>query len=360
MIRLAIILGITYSFTSAFATDNKYYYLGLQTHYGFIIEHSREVSKISKSKPWGFQMDFGWHYATEKAWSYCHCFPKTGFMLSYFNFNNRSVLGSGFGVTPYIEPFLSAHKSFSISIKAGLGLIYLNNVYHPLTNPENNFYSMSISALLHGSIAFQYRIIENFSLKTALNYNHISNGSLKQPNKGINFPLASIGVDYTFGSPLVFPPLEKDDYNIEYKKRFSIRVSPYFTTKEISKEDKKQYPIFGAAAKVSYLVGRLSAISTGLDYTWDSSLAELAIGENINDSSRNRLSLTLGHELLIGKVNFYQDLGIYLYSPYKPLDAVFQRYGIEYFIIKNLSLGVNLKAHRHVADFLDFRATISF
>jgi hypothetical protein len=347
-------------FKSALASDNKYFYLGFQSHYGFIIEHSREVSRISKSKPWGVQIDLGWHLASEKAWNYCYCFPKTGLMLSYYNFENRSILGSGVGVTPYIEPFLSAHKSFSISIKAGLGLIYLNRVYHPITNPENNFYSMSISALLHGSVAFQYKIKDNLSLKTAINYNHISNGSLKQPNKGINFPMASIGVDYTFGSLLIFNPINKEEYETADKRRLVYRISPYFTFKEISKEDKKQYPIIGTSSKVSYLVGRLSAISGGFDFTWDSSLSEQAKLDNIEDTSPYRISLTIGHELLIGKINFYQDLGVYAYSPYKALDPIFQRYGIEYFIFKNISIGVNLKAHRHVADFLDFRTTISF
>ena len=103
----------------------------------------------------------------------------------------------------------------------------------------------------------------------------------------------------------------------------------------------------------------MSALSAGVDWVWDGSVSELIKQQELENKNPNRLALTFGHELLIGKVNFYQQLGVYLYSPYKAIDPVYQRYGIEYFIKPKLSFGLNLKAHRHVADFIDFRVTFS-
>jgi hypothetical protein len=337
---------------------SRFPFIGIRSHYGFIIQHSKEVAGISDSNPWGVEIDLGWHHTSEKTWQYCFCYPRSGFMLSYYNFNNPEVLGNGYAVIPYIEPFLSADKPFSISIRAGLGLVYLDNVYHHETNPENNFYSTQISFLALVNFGLNYRVHKNLNLRIAGNYNHISNGSIKQPNKGINFPTASIGVDYTF-SEVNFPIRKKEDYRVEGEKGSTFRISPFFTLKEISKEDKKQYPVFGVTARYSYLLGRMSAITGGIDWVWDGSIKERIEQNNILNSDHKRFAITVGHELLIGKVNFYQELGVYLYSPYAAKDPVYQRYGIEYFFSRKISAGVNLKAHRHVADFMDIRVTFS-
>ena len=166
------------------------------------------------------------------------------------------------------------------------------------------------------------------------------------------------GIDYLFEQP-TFPLRKREDYKTDQIKTSSIRLSPFFTLKEISKEDGKQYPVMGIASNYSHLVGRMSAFTAGVDWVWDGSVKELIKQQELDNKNPNRFALTFGHELLIGKVNFYQQLGVYIYSPYEAIDPVYQRYGIEYFIRPKLSFGLNLKAHRHVADFIDFRVTIS-
>lgn len=42
----------------------------------------------------------------------------------------------------------------------------------------------------------------------------------------------------------------------------------------------------------------------------------------------------------------------------QPAD-VYQRYGLMYRINRHVSVGINIKAHGHVADFLDARAGLS-
>ena len=72
------------------------------------------------------------------------------------------------------------------------------------------------------------------------------------------------------------------------------------------------------------------------------------------------LAVNVGNEFLFGRFNFYQQLGIYLYAPYERVDAVYQRYGLSYRVIDNLIFGINIKAHRHIADFMDFRLGYMF
>ncbi|MFO7658430.1 MAG: hypothetical protein R6W78_15340, partial [Bacteroidales bacterium] len=72
------------------------------------------------------------------------------------------------------------------------------------------------------------------------------------------------------------------------------------------------------------------------------------------------IALLAGHELILGRFNFYQQLGVYIYSPFIRKDPVYQRYGLNFNITKNNFVGISIKAHRQVADFLDFRTGISF
>lgn len=338
--------------------NREFFFVGLGTHYGFIIPHSEKIKSISHSNPRGLELDIGWHLTGENAWQYCYCYPRTGLMISYFDYDNPEILGRSFILTPYIEPFFSAGSHFSASVKTGIGIAYLDNIYDPVTNPENHFYSTHFSFLLFMNFSLNYRLNDNINFRAGGYYNHISNGGNSQPNKGINFPTASLGIDY-YPESSSFPARSREDYHKEEDRSSAFRFSVFFTLKEISKDDRRKYPVYGISPKYSYQVGRLSAVSGGFEFVSDGSLKQQITEYDIADSDHIRLSLFAGHELLIGRFNFYQELGIYIYSPWKAKDPVYQRYGLEYFIHKNLLAGASFKSHRHVADFLDFRISYS-
>ena len=356
--KLALLLTLFWLDGFAYEHQSRHPHIGFRSGKGFIIQHSRDVASISHSNPWSLEFDLGFHYATERAWNYCNCFPRAGLTLSYFNYNNPDVLGNGYGIMPYIEPFLTPEKPLSISLRAGLGLVYLDNVFHPINNPENHFYSTKISFLAHANISLNYRINQEYLVKLSANYNHISNGSIKQPNKGINYPMVSVGVDYNFSNP-DFTSHEFTNYSQDEIGGSFLRISPYFTLKETSKDDMSQYPIMGLSVRYGWKLRRLSSFTVGIDGTWDGSVRQRIREEGIDGSDHKRLAVALGHDLLIGRVLFYQQVGAYIYSPYKPRDPIYQRYGIAYHVARNIYVGLNLKAHRHVADFLDFRVTFT-
>ncbi|NRA92289.1 MAG: acyloxyacyl hydrolase, partial [Psychroserpens sp.] len=57
----------------------------------------------------------------------------------------------------------------------------------------------------------------------------------------------------------------------------------------------------------------------------------------------------------LGRVTFSQQIGVYYYNDYRITDDIYQRYGLNYNFSRHIFAGFNLKAHRHVADFFDFR-----
>ena len=243
-----------------------------------------------------------------------------------------------------------------------MGPTYLNNVFDSVSNPENKFYSTRISFIVHGNFGLNFKFTERFFVRLAAGFNHISNGGIKNPNLGINFPTASIGFEYNF-NPLPFVDHTKDKTLklIEYKHRFDFAI---FATGKTAIKGHERYPVYGITSGFSYVIGRQHAISIQSEFTIDLADRQEIRRDSLMNSNNfidhKYFALLAGHELILGKFNFYQQLGIYVYSPFDRRDMVFQRYGLNFYLIKNIFIGINLKAHREVADFLDFRAGVSF
>ena len=65
--------------------------------------------------------------------------------------------------------------------------------------------------------------------------------------------------------------------------------------------------------------------------------------------------ITDRHEFWLGKVTFGQYLGAYVYDDFPVNDWWFHRWELDFQITSFLYAGFGLKAHRHIADYLDLK-----
>lgn len=325
--------------------------VGFAVQRGFIIPHSESIRSISNSNPYAFEANFSWHFRDVKAQSYCNCFPRAGISLMYINFDNPEILGRGYTLAPYVEPFIALAKKWDASVRFSAGAAYLDNIYHPENNPENLFYSTHFSYILTLNVALNYQALPHWSLRLTGNYNHISNGGNKQPNKGINFPTVALGVDYIF-KPVEFTKASVYQDNIGSSKN-SIRAVLLGTGKTSDITGKRKL-LYGVNVTYGRKISRMSNFTAGTEYVNDATVKE-SVQTGDNSPDHKRISALVGHELEVGKFRFSQQLGVYIYSPAKAKDPVYQRWGLDFYFNRHIFTGLNLKAHRHVADFLDFR-----
>lgn len=331
--------------------------IGLRSHYGFILPHSKSIKEISYSRPWGIDADISWLLLNENAWNYCFCYPRMGFTISYTNFDNPEILGNAFGLNYFVEPFLTYRRKLNFSYRAGLGIVYLDNPYDPGNNTDNLFFSTHFSFLLLLNISLNYKINDRLNTRLSGYYNHSSNGGIKEPNKGINFPTISIGIDYMVEN-YSLPDREKKNIQL-YERKTSFYGIVGGTAKTYSTEEQDRYPVFVLEAGVSRVVARMNEIKLGIEYTADYTIHEKFQRDN-NSKHFGQSGILIGHGLLIGRFTFSQILGIYLFNPRDNDTDIYQRYGLTYHINKHLFAGVNLKSHLHVADFLDVRVGWKF
>jgi len=329
--------------------------IGIRTHYGVILPHSEEIRSISFSRPRGAELELSRQLLRKQYWQYCSCYPRIGISAGYFSFDNPQILGNALSAIAFVEPFMAAPARWSVSYRLGAGLSYLNRVFHPIDNPLNLFYSTPISFNLLMNVSLNYRLNPQLTLRVHGNFNHISNGGLKQPNSGINFPTMGIAVDYT-PEKFSFPIFEQTNWREEYQQFWQYRVATYTTAKTAERNDDRRYWIWGLTADVSRRVGRLSAVGVSAETTIDYSLKEWLHRYKPQRAHQFiRAAALLGHELLIGRFGFAQQLGVYVYAPYKAMHPVYQRYELTYKAPNGMFFGMNLKAHTRTADFMDLR-----
>lgn len=336
------------------------YIIGLNGQYGFIIPHSNELKEISKGNPWGLSMDGSKLFNSDKTWSNCNCYSKIGLSFNYYNYNNPDQLGNSYNLILFAEPYLGFKKRVHTTLRAGMGITYLDQVYDEITNPENLFYSSPISFILILQLKLNYKIDPHYTIYLSGNYNHISNAAVSKPNKGMNFPTLGAGLEYTI-HPVA---LEKKNVESELDRKQFFKYARVFwnirTVPETIEYPEKYEIMIGLEAGIMKRLSGINGLMTGFEYSYDGLFKE-EIKRNDLDFTPHLFSLHLGHFFIFGKFTFTQQFAWYVYKSY-PFNNhdFFQRYGIYWQFGKLINCGFSLKSHGHVAEYMDVRMGIVF
>jgi hypothetical protein len=260
----------------------------------------------------------------------------------------------------FAEPFFNAHNRVAFSLRAGLGVNYQSQPYDSLDNPLNIAYSTRFAFAALINLSANIRISDHVKLVLAANYNHISNGGVKLPNKGLNYPSFSAGLDYSFHKSH-FTRIrdlgdEKDDFQRQWRKEMGL----YFGFRGIT-DDENLYYVYGLYSQFAWQFSRVLALPVGLDYSHDrAEMARSEIYPSISSRAANKLSLYTGFDYLLGKLSLSFNLGGYLYSPDRISVWLYQRYIVRVNVYKFIVAGLSLKAHGHIAEYFDLRIGASF
>ena len=317
----------------------------LEGQRGFIIPHSEELIPIAQSDPKGMQLSFERLFLGRDAWSACNCFHYVGVNFSYHDFRNPDILGQAMTLSGSFEPVLWRGERWQVTIKTAIGISYLTKVYDEIKNPENTFFSSHVSFLMSVSPKIRYRLSENLSTRLSFNYNHISNGGQKQPNRGMNFPMRGLGFSYA-AKNYGFPTYEPD----ELSKKASLLLDLNATLRDNPIGDGR-VDSFGISADIGYPISYLNAFGVGLEANWDMAVKKQYDGKAFIPG------FYIAHHLLFGKFDFTQRMALYLHKPkgYQSDRSFYQRYIINYQLPGNLKVGIGMKVHGHVAENIEMR-----
>jgi Lipid A 3-O-deacylase (PagL) len=331
--------------------------ISIKPQYGLILPHSSKVEHLSHTNPFGVEIDYSWLMLKDKNWQQCNCFSKAGISFSYVNYANPEIVGSSYNIIGFAEPFFIRSNRFLFSARIGFGASYLDKIYDSEDNPENTFFSTHLSFIAHIDINAYYQLSNRYSLMSYVKYNHISNGGVKQPNYGMNFPMFGLGLSYYPSGKVVFPDRKKGEFVSEYF--FNI-----YTFGMIKKINENEYfpeettYVFGLYGLAGKTISKVNGFSIGVEYINDGGAKEEIARKGLALDHQN-VSGLIGHHLLFGKFDFSQYWGTYIYARYKS-DNFYQRYSLSYKFTKHILGGVTLKAHGDIADSFHILIGVSF
>lgn len=353
------------------ATINRPYNVyALRLNYGAVYAHSKFVENTAGAHPRGFDFEYSKQLTDKEKWEYYRCYPRTGLLFSYCNFNTP-ILGKAFTLAYFIEPNYRIGRNACFFLRAAGGLSYLTNPHDSIKNPVNQSYSLPVNAYLSIGVGLNYSISKNVAVSAMASFQHNSNGGFELPNHGINYPTASLGIKYSLQNNAL--PVYKKEHIQSYRgSKLNYDAGLYYSPKSGYNmvngrwvNSRKQ--LAGGFVQLSKRVSALDAITVMVEAYHDGGLASIKklLGDN---TSNNMVGLMLGHEFIFRRIFFSQQLGYYLYKDTKdfsrlynqPFPAVYHRWGLRYKLNDHLYAGFNLLVHKQVADFIDVRLQYRF
>jgi hypothetical protein len=325
--------------------------LTLNSHYGFIFAHSADVENTAGSRPLGFALEHSTLKFDSASYNFARCYPHSGFGVVYFDYDNE-ILGHSVSATYFLEPTFALTQRLFFAPRGSAGLSFLTNPYHPTRNPDNNSYSLPVSVFLHVGLAVNYQLTKKFGIHAAANYLHISNGGIKDPNKGINWPTANVGIRYQLNDNQFKRQSYAPSKTVSKFRRLDLGL--YTSSKIVAKGEKQRLFVPGAFVGYHQQLNHLHTIGLVADAHLDYSLAEKQKRAGV-PLYFHFVSFAINHEFLMGRLTFWQQAGYYVLPPDDSFISWYHRWGLNYNLTENLSIGVSLKAHLHVAHFADLR-----
>lgn len=317
--------------------------------FGFIIPHASDLKPFAGTYPYTLQLGWQTMPTAQNYWDACNCFHYLGVEFSYVNFNNPEVLGEAYILSGSFEPVLWRKGRFSLSLHTGLGASWITKVYDPDTNPLNRFFSNHLSFLLFLAPIIEYRFATDWSMNLGYYYNHISNGGQKQPNRGMNFPQAAIGLSY-FLQQAELPEYPK----LRPERKFHFWLEGGATTRKtgIGNDRKMVYNLAGGSYRP---LTAFNALGAGVETGVDNSV------KYYTDGDKYTLAPFISHHFLLGRFDFSQRMAVYIARPGDSESfSLYQRYVLLFTPGKRLGIGSSLKAHGHRAQNLDLRMSWRF
>lgn len=304
-----------------------------------------------------------------KDWHHELKFPGFGMNMKYLYLGEpQKNLGNAVGITSFLELNISQKKRYSTQFLIGTGLAYNNRIYNIVDNNLQN----AISTHWNNITCFEYKfsrpISNKYTLYLGLGMTHISNGSYKAPNLGLNYFSVLMGMSHNN-----FNVLKRDSLSTIFQKQFIIGINYGYAIREHELSGGPKFAVQNMNLELGYKYKKYKVIKIGLDgehHSFSSYvIAHDLKAENIKSAFNAglRFHLFAGHEWYIGPISLETRLGyqfrrnaVWAGAPiYSKL--IFQ-YHIPVKFISGLSFatGVSLKAIWADAEYMNLIAGLRY
>ncbi len=359
---LTICLGCLSMVTQAQDMVNPWQGFGIETHSltGKVFKHEAKFTLPIPDITTGIDINFISHTYGRKAWEQRRHYPRIGFAITGINYGIDSVYGKVFGFYPNITLPLLSGKKLEWTLRLGNGVGYVTKQYSRV-NPVNTT-NVAVSSRLNDFILFisdaNYHVNKHWDVKAGAFITHISNGSVRKPNLGINVTGVSAGITYF---PVTSRParLERDLKPLSNRYLLQLRYGMSLVSSNTA--GGPLYPVYVGTGYVSRRWHSHNKAFAGLDYSYHKNIYtqlrdnRLEAGNEAQQSYKS--AIIAGNEFMLGRVGISVQAGVYLNHAYRHREDVYEKVSAIYYFalkergpIKEFFLFTSLKSHLNVAE----------
>ena len=284
--------------------------------------------------------------------------PRLGVFFSYIDMGNADILGESMHLGSYLGIPIHQKNKLDLEFRIGFGATYANQKFNLESNRKNTLYSTDMSGLGYVKFYLSYQLSKRFIASTGVGLLHFSNGSYRLPNLGANVLSANVGLYYKLNKNEI-NTYAREEKTLEKKAKYLLNIGTGIGWKATIPINDKHYPVYTLMLQVERKNERTGSWLFGLDLNKNTSLRDEQeyLDPEKTFKNDNRASLLGGYSLNLGKLSALGQLGIYVYSPVNTPRPFYQKIGFRYNIFNTLHVGLNLKAHAGVADFVEYVLT---
>jgi len=289
----------------------------------------------------------------KKNWQQQSGFPETGIGLLYGSSGSKAYMGDIAAAIAFINFHLIKRGIFKTNIRVGFGPGWVEKPFNTESNYKNLLIGTHLNACINFLLSSEFQLAKHLNLDAGISFTHLSNGSVKVPNLGLNIPAFSLGITYTLNPQ--FQPQKKT------LPSFPKKINYYLFTFVAAKE---AYPLESAVYLVNVVnfeilkdISYTGRFGGGINFTDDRASSEEIPNsptyEFNKSKSQLQASVYAAYEYVIGNLSIPLQLGVYLYNNY-PIQAMYQNIGIRYHFSAHWIAAVELKAHLGAGDFIQW------
>ena len=337
----------------------------MKAEYGFLLSHHLELDKFQSHFP-AFEFSIENQTTGRQFWQTKYAFPIIGMSVWYSPLGGFEPIGSAIAVYPFINFPLFKDDVQSLNFRLGVGLGYLTNYYHRVDNYEN--FAIGSHFNVAGLLYFEYRrkIARLLNVAAGFGLTHFSNGSIKNPNYGLNILTGTVSVAIYLERPhpyfhsMQLPELYP--FEFDGRKYLDADFSFALARKNMNEVYGQNFIVFGGYANLLKRVSYKSAFGIGLDVVYDGS--DKYILEWNGTPAKNgwhivKPGANVAYELIISRVSLLFNLGVYLSGAERSEGEMYQRFSLRYRFSQHyfaqLALGTNFGKAEYVGLGLGYR-----
>jgi hypothetical protein len=258
-------------------------------------------------------------------------------------------------ILPNIRLPMVSNEKFSMAFGIGLGMAYLSKKFDRLENYKNLTIGSNYNAAVQFQLKLRWQLSSRLFFNTGASMLHVSNGTIKTPNFGLNIPALFGGFEWKVNQQKI--KYQIPDSLVSYKGKINFRLMASYANKQISREWDKEFNVYVASMILSRFYNNADRILLGVDAVYDES-SKYVLDKKGQATEEwldvTKIGLNVGHEWTFSQLSIYVNIGYYVHSNNEDDALLYNKLGLTLQFLKYAFVGLNLQTHWGQADFLSF------